>query len=183
MQHQPQPQLTGLRRFMVEFWFFCLSLLRWKFSKPRRPSVRVATSISPTPNASACRCLPVLCIRRSAAAALTICLDFFTHHYIGDYRRSIAVFASGLYARTIVRFTPCGKVRRMPLLLSFCLIGLFVRLAENISTFAGIWRYPNQIGGWSMVHLGKRGAWSLLVVITFTITANLKHIKSTIKVP
>ena len=51
----------------------------------------------------------------------------------------------------------------------------FIWLAENISTFFGIWRYPNQLGAWSAVHVGKWSSWSLLVVMTFTIVANLKH--------
>lgn len=75
--------------------------------------------------------------------ALMIYLNFFTHHYIGDYRWYIAAFALGLYARTFVFFTPYDITRKMPLLLSFFLIGFFIWLAENIGTFAGIWRYPN----------------------------------------
>lgn len=114
--------------------------------------------------------------------AVLIYLNFFTHHYIGDYRWYLAAFALGLYARTMVSFTPYDCPRKMPLLLAFALIGFFIWLAENISTFAGIWQYPNQIGAWSMVHVSKWSAWSLLVIMTFTIVANLKHIKSSIRV-
>lgn len=114
--------------------------------------------------------------------ALLIYLNFFTHHYIGDYRWYIAAFALGLYARTFVCFTPYDKERKMPLLLSFFLIGFFIWLAENIGTFAGIWRYPNQIGAWSMVHISKWSAWALLVVMTFTIIVHLKHIKRSVRV-
>ena len=114
--------------------------------------------------------------------AMAIYLNFFTHHYIGDYRWYIAVFALGLYARTMVVFTPYDTPRKMPLLLTFVLIGFFIWLAENISTFVGIWQYPNQIGAWSLVHLGKWSSWALLVMMTFTIVANLKHIKHTIAV-
>lgn len=114
--------------------------------------------------------------------AVAIYLNFFTHHYIGDYRWYIAAFALGLYARTMVVFTPYDTPRQMPLLLAFVLIGFFIWLAENISTFVGIWQYPNQIGAWSLVHLGKWSSWALLVMMTFTIVANLKHIKHTIAV-
>ncbi|HHW7569690.1 TPA: DUF817 domain-containing protein [Mannheimia haemolytica] len=114
--------------------------------------------------------------------ALMIYLNFFTHHYIGDYRWYIAAFALGLYARTFVFFTPYDIARKMPLLLSFFLIGFFIWLAENIGTFAGIWRYPNQLGAWSMVHMSKWSAWALLVMMTFTIIVHLKHIKQTVKV-
>ena len=114
--------------------------------------------------------------------AVAIYLNFFTHHYIGDYRWYIAAFALGLYARTMVVFTPYDTPRQMPLLLAFVLIGFFIWLAENISTFVGIWQYPNQIGAWSLVHLGKWSSWALLVMMTFTIVANLKHIKHPIAV-
>ncbi len=115
--------------------------------------------------------------------ALVIYANFFTHHYIGDYRWYIAACTLGLYARATVIFRPLDRDRNMPLLLSFVLIGFFIWLAENISTFFGVWRYPNQIGAWAVVHLGKWSSWSLLVIMTFTIVANLKHIKSRIHVP
>ncbi len=115
-------------------------------------------------------------------AAIGIYINFFTHHYIGDYRWYLACFILGLYPQTNVYFTPYDKQRKMPLLVSFGLIGFFIWLAENIGTFAGVWRYPNQLTHWSMVHIGKWGAWSLLVIVTFTIVTHLKHIKSSIKV-
>lgn len=114
--------------------------------------------------------------------ALLIYLNFFTHHYLGDYRWYIATFALGLYARTFVQFTPYDIARKMPLLLAFFLIGFFIWLAENLGTFAGIWRYPNQLGAWSMVHVSKWSAWALLVIMTFTIVVHLKHIKASVSI-
>lgn len=119
----------------------------------------------------------------AATIAILIYLNFFTHHYIGDYRWYFAACALGLYARTTVVFKPMQRERRMPLLLAFVLIGFFIWLAENINTFFGIWRYPNQLGAWSVVHVGKWSSWSLLVVMTFTIVANLKHLKAKVSVP
>ncbi len=115
--------------------------------------------------------------------ALLIYANFFTHHYIGDFRWYLAACALGLYARTTVVFRPLDRARQMPLLLAFVLIGFFIWLAENISTFWGVWRYPNQLGAWSAVHVSKWSSWSLLVVMTFTIVAHLKHIKARIHVP
>jgi uncharacterized membrane protein YoaT (DUF817 family) len=103
--------------------------------------------------------------------------------YIGDYRWHIAACALGLYARATVLFMPPDRDRTMSLLLSLVLIGFFIWLAENISTFFGIWQHPNQIGAWSAVHVGKWSSWSLLVIMTFTIVANLKHVKARIHVP
>jgi len=114
--------------------------------------------------------------------AVLIYANFFTHHYIGDYRWYLAAFALGLYARAEVVYRPLDRERRMPLLLGFVLTGFFIWLGENISTFFRIWSYPDQLGAWSIVHVGKWSSWSLLVLMTFTITANLKHIKSLIHV-
>jgi uncharacterized membrane protein YoaT (DUF817 family) len=119
----------------------------------------------------------------AALVAALIYANFFTHHYLGDYRWYIAACALGLYARATVIFRPLDTDRKMPLLLAFVLIGFFIWLAENISTFFGVWKYPNQMGAWSAVHVGKWSSWSLLVIMTFTIVCNLKHIKARVHVP
>lgn len=119
----------------------------------------------------------------AGSIATVIYANFFTHHFIGDYRWYAAACALGLYARATVIYRPLDRDRRMPLLLGFILIGFFIWLAENISTFYGVWKYPNQLGAWSAVHVGKWSSWSLLVIMTFTIIANLKHIKERIHIP
>ncbi|MET0857519.1 MAG: DUF817 domain-containing protein [Telluria sp.] len=118
----------------------------------------------------------------AATIAILIYANFFTHHYIGDYRWYLAACALGLYSRTVVIFRPLDRERQMPLMLGFVLIGFFIWLAENMGTFWGVWRYPNQMGAWSMVHLSKWSSWSLLVIMTFTIVASLKHIKGKIHI-
>jgi uncharacterized membrane protein YoaT (DUF817 family) len=119
----------------------------------------------------------------AAAIAVLIYVNFYTHHYIGDYRWYLAACALGLYARTTVIFRPLDRDRQMPLLLGFVLTGFFIWLAENLGTLMGVWRYPNQLGAWSAVHVSKWSAWSLLVIMTFTIVANLKHVKARVHVP
>lgn len=114
--------------------------------------------------------------------ALAIYINFFSHHYIDDYRWYLTAFIFGLYARGTIFYTPLDQECRMPLLLAFILIGFFIWLAENFGTFFGIWQYPNQLGAWSVVHAGKWGAWSLLVVVTFTIVVHLKHIKANVAI-
>jgi uncharacterized membrane protein YoaT (DUF817 family) len=116
-------------------------------------------------------------------AAVLIYINFFTHHYIGDYRWYIGAFVLGLYSRTRVIFCPYDKDRWMPLLLGFILTGFFIWLAENLGTLFGVWRYPNQMGAWATVHIGKWSSWAMLVVMTFTIIVNLKHLKEKIHVP
>jgi len=118
----------------------------------------------------------------ASSIAVLIYLNFFTHHYIGDYRWYLAACALGLYSRTTVVFRPLDRDRRMPLMLGFVLTGFFIWMAENIGTFWGVWRYPNQLGAWSAVHISKWSSWSLLVVMTFTIVASLKHVKAKIHI-
>jgi len=115
--------------------------------------------------------------------ASAIYLNFFTQHFIGDYRWYLAVAALGLYARATVIFRPHMRDRQMPLFLALILIGFFLWLAENLGTFFGLWSYPHQLEAWAAVHVSKWSAWSLLVLMSFTIVTNLKHIKSTIRVP
>ncbi|MFO1079497.1 MAG: DUF817 domain-containing protein [Reyranellaceae bacterium] len=119
----------------------------------------------------------------AAVVALAIYANFFTHHFMPDLRWYLAAVALGLYARATVLFRPYDRDRTMPLLLAFVLIGFFIWLAENAATFLGVWRYPNQLGAWATVHISKWSSWSLLVVMTFTIVANLKHIKRMVHVP
>lgn len=115
--------------------------------------------------------------------AILIYANFFTHHYLGDHRWYLAAFALGLYARTTVVFRPLDRDRRMPLTLSFILIGFFIWVAENAGTFFGVWKYPNQTGAWATVHPGKWTSWSMLVVMTFTIVAGLKWVRARIHIP
>ena len=115
--------------------------------------------------------------------ATAIYLNFFTHHYIGDYRWYLAAAALGLYARSQIVFRPHLRDRRMPLSLALVLVGFFIWLAENIGTFFGLWAYPHQLGAWAAVHVSKWSAWSLLVLMSFTIVTNLKHVKATVHVP
>jgi len=118
----------------------------------------------------------------AAAVAIAIYANFYTHHFIGDYRWYLIALACGLYARTSVIFRPYDRDRRMPLLLAFVLIGFFIWVAENLSTFLGAWRYPNQIGAWALVHVGKWSSWSLLTMMSFIIVVELKHIKARIQI-
>ena len=104
-----------------------------------------------------------------------IYLNFFTHHFIPDFRWVLAVGVFVLFFRTRVLFTVTRRRRSMPLVLSFVLIGFFVWIAENVSTYLGAWTYPGQTAGWEVVSLQKISSWCLLVIISFVIVADLKH--------
>jgi uncharacterized membrane protein YoaT (DUF817 family) len=106
-----------------------------------------------------------------------IYLNFFTHHYTIDLRWVLIISVFVLFARTTIKFTTYERQRSMPLTLAFILIGLFVWFAENIGTFLGAWIYPNQESGWQVVDASKIVAWGLLVIVSFLIVAQLKHVK------
>ena len=102
--------------------------------------------------------------------------NFFTNHYIVDLRWPLAVCVLLLFRRTQVHFTVTKPERRMPLALSFLLIGFFIWVAENIATYFGAWQYPHQKNQWAIVGPTKISSWMLLVVISFIIVAALKEI-------
>ena len=102
--------------------------------------------------------------------------NFFTDHYIVDVRWPLAVCVLLLFRRTQVRFTVTTTERRMPLALSFLLIGFFIWVAENIATYFGAWQYPHQKRQWAIVGPTKISSWMLLVIISFIIVAALKEI-------
>jgi uncharacterized membrane protein YoaT (DUF817 family) len=107
-----------------------------------------------------------------------IYLNFFTHHFILDGRWVLLALVFVLFSRTTVVFTTHERKRTLPLTLAFLLIGLFVWFAENISTYLGAWVYPHQVDGWHIVEPSKIVAWSLLVIVSFLIVAQLKQVKS-----
>lgn len=110
--------------------------------------------------------------------ATAIYLNFFTHHYWIDVRFWLSVLVIIVFWKSWVSYEVNGIRYRMPLALSFVLIGFFIWIAENIATFFGAWQYPNQTVAWSLVHLGKVSSWVLLVIVSFLIVATLKQIKA-----
>ena len=102
--------------------------------------------------------------------------NFFTNHYMLDLRWPLAACVLLLFRRTQVRFTVTTTERRMPLVLSFLLIGFFIWVAENIATYFGAWQYPHQKRQWAIVGPTKISSWMLLVIISFIIVAALKEI-------
>lgn len=107
-----------------------------------------------------------------------IYLNFFIHHFWIDIRWWLSGLVVVVFWRSWVTYEVNGSRYRMPIALSFILIGFFIWVAENIATFFGAWQYPNQTDTWSLVHLGKVSSWLLLVIVSFLIVATLKQVKS-----
>lgn len=110
--------------------------------------------------------------------AVAIYLNFFTHHFIYDFRYVLFGLIGLFYFRTQVYFVIYLKERQMPMLLAFVLIAFFLWLAENAGTYGRIWQYPNQAEVWQWVSLGKMGAWFLLMIVSFVLVS--LHQKSTL---
>lgn len=108
-----------------------------------------------------------------AVLALAIYANFFAHHYLPDARWLLFAWTAWLFRRTRVHYRVRTLDRRMPLLVGFLLIAVFIWIAENLGTFAGAWYYPNQRGGWSTVPLAKLGSWYLLMILSYALVAGL----------
>ncbi|WP_079508689.1 DUF817 domain-containing protein [Mesobacillus jeotgali] len=106
-----------------------------------------------------------------------IYLNFFIHHFWVDIRWLLSALVILVFWKSWVLYEVGGNKYRMPIALSFVLIGFFIWIAENIATFFGAWQYPNQAEAWSLVHLGKVSSWLLLVIVSFLIVATLKQVK------
>jgi len=107
--------------------------------------------------------------RATVALAIAIYVNFFAHHWLPDIRLGLFAATAILFARSWVHYRPFRVHRKMPLLLGFLLVALFIWFAENIGTFARAWTYPHQKDGWHAVPIAKLGAWYLLMIISFVL--------------
>jgi uncharacterized membrane protein YoaT (DUF817 family) len=105
--------------------------------------------------------------------AAAVYLNFFAHHWLPDVRIALFAAIAALFWRTRARFTVWRTQRWMPLLVGWLLVALFIWFAENISTFARAWTYPDQARGWTLVSPAKLGAWYLLMYISFVLVATV----------
>jgi uncharacterized membrane protein YoaT (DUF817 family) len=108
-------------------------------------------------------------LRATVMLALAIYANFFTHHFTIDLRYALFAITAALYFRTTVHYRVFRFRHRMPLLLGFLLVALFIWFAENIGTWSRAWIYPSQHDGWTPVSLQKLGAWYLLMILSFVL--------------
>ncbi len=107
--------------------------------------------------------------RATVLLCLAIYANFFTHHFIIDLRYGLFAATAALYFKTVVHYRVFRFRHKMPLLVGFLLVALFIWFAENIGTWSHAWIYPNQNAGWAAVPIGKLGAWYLLMIISFVL--------------
>ena len=95
--------------------------------------------------------------------------NFFTHHFIPDIRWGLFAGSVALYGAGWFQYTPDRTPRRMPMLMGFLLVALFIWFAENVGTFTATWIYPQQAAGWRPVGIAKLGSWYLLMMLSFVL--------------
>lgn len=115
--------------------------------------------------------------KQSIVLCVLIYLNFFTDQFIYDIRWFLIPAVFILFAKVRVQFTVTDHEHSLPVSAAYLLIAFFIWIAENVSTYLGAWKYPNQIHTWHIVSTEKITSWFLLVIISFILIANLKHYK------
>ena len=108
--------------------------------------------------------------------------NFFTHHFVPDIRWGLFGLSLALYGRGWFQYTPDRTARRMPMLMGFGLVALFIWFAENVGTYTATWIYPHQAGGWRPVGIAKLGSWYLLMMLSFVLVT-LVHRPKMVEAP
>jgi uncharacterized membrane protein YoaT (DUF817 family) len=111
---------------------------------------------------------------------ILIYVNFFTNHFIYDMRYIIGLLVLYFFRRSTVIFHIDGTARRMPVVLSFLLIGFFIWIGENAATLLGAWKYAYQHSNWTIVNYQKISSWAFLVIVSYIIVAELKLLKKKI---
>ncbi|MEZ2390534.1 DUF817 domain-containing protein [bacterium RCC_150] len=107
----------------------------------------------------------------TAILAAAIYVNFFSHHFILDGRWLLLVAVGLIYGRSVMYFRVLRHRFRMPLVLAFLLVALFIWIAENIATWSHAWLYPSQLNGWHLVSPDKLVSWFLLMIISVVLVA------------
>lgn len=109
--------------------------------------------------------------------SILIYANFILNNHIYDFRYFLILATFIIYSKVTLYFSPTNREYKFNLPLAFILIGFFIWIAENISTYLGIWSYPNQIPIWHMVHFSKITSWMLLSIVSFNLVYMLTQRK------
>ncbi len=101
--------------------------------------------------------------------SILIYMNFILNNHIYDFRYILLITMFIVYSRANLHFTPATNEYKFSLPIAFLLIGFFIWIAENISTYLGIWSYPDQVPVWHMVHFSKITSWMLLSIVSFNL--------------
>ncbi|MBN9176000.1 MAG: DUF817 domain-containing protein [Microbacterium sp.] len=102
----------------------------------------------------------------TAIVAAAIYVNFFTHHVVWDARWVLLALVVALWLPTVMHARAWRRTLKLPLLLVYAGVAVFIYLAENIATWAGAWLYPDQLDGWHPVSATKLVSWFLLMIVS-----------------
>lgn len=102
----------------------------------------------------------------TAVIAAAIYVNFFSHHFIVDLRPLMIAAIVIVYWPTVLDARVFRRRLRMPILVAFLLVAVFIWIAEQIGTGTATWVYPSQADGWHPVSAAKVGSWFLLMMIS-----------------
>ncbi len=107
----------------------------------------------------------------SAILAAAIYVNFFAHHFTVDVRLVLVLAVAAVFGRCVMHFRIFRTRSRLPLVVAFGLVALFIWFAENIATWSRAWLYPSQLTGWHPVVIDKLGSWFLLMIVSVVLVA------------
>jgi uncharacterized membrane protein YoaT (DUF817 family) len=106
--------------------------------------------------------------------AVSIYLNFFSHHFLPDIRLALFAATVIVFWRTRVEFT-LGRAYALPLPLAALFASFFLWIAENIGTLTGTWVYAGS-RTFEMTSISKLGSWYLLLYVAFvTVTLVIRE--------
>jgi uncharacterized membrane protein YoaT (DUF817 family) len=109
-----------------------------------------------------------------AVLALSIYLNFFSHHYLPDIRLALFAATVIVFWRTHVVFS-LGRNYALPLPLAALFASFFLWIAENVGTLTGTWVYAGS-RTFEMTSISKLGSWYLLLYVAFvTVTLVIRE--------
>lgn len=104
-----------------------------------------------------------------AIFALLAYANFFTKFFIADIRNGLFLASIILFWKTKLLVQGKHSQHQIAFLPVLLFLAFLVWLAENIATFANIWRYPSQFTQWHWVGIGKLGSWYLLLTLSLVL--------------
>jgi uncharacterized membrane protein YoaT (DUF817 family) len=109
---------------------------------------------------------------------IAIYINFFTNHYTYDVRYILFVILVVLFWKTKFYFSLTNKQFGLHPLITNAFLAFVIWFAEQVSTFARVWVYPNQSEGWQPVSFHKFSSWYMLLILSFAIIAILYQRKA-----
>jgi uncharacterized membrane protein YoaT (DUF817 family) len=101
--------------------------------------------------------------------ALLAYANFFTKFVIPDIRNGLFIASIILFYKTKLIIQLNHSTQQIAFLPVLLFLAFLVWLAENVATFANIWRYPSQFDQWHWVGWGKLGSWYLLLSLSLVL--------------